>query len=106
MLFDRLILLHDGYQLYQGPINEIKPYLKSMNIDLPQFKNIAEFTIKMAQAPRLVRFNLTFTELKDNYVTAIAPAVSRQIDTYAKRYEGFDARFSEIEQHRSVSTWV
>eukprot|EP00347_Sterkiella_histriomuscorum_P018132 403346668 len=105
-MFDRLILLHDGYQLYQGPTKDIKAYLQSMDIMVPQFKNIGEFVIKMAQAPRLVRFNLSFNELKDNYVTAIQPAVNRQIEAYEQRYEGFEARFSIIQEKRSVSTWV
>lgn len=48
-----------------------------MNIMIPQFKNLGEFVIKMAIAPRLVRFNLTFNELKDNYVSAIQPAITR-----------------------------
>jgi ABC-type multidrug transport system ATPase subunit len=57
--FDRLILLHDGHQIYQGPVNEIGRYLSSININMPKFVNMAEFVIKMAQAPNLVRFGLT-----------------------------------------------
>ena len=57
--FDRLILLQDGYQMYQGNIKDIIPYLNSVNIVVPRFKSIAEFVIKMAQAPQMVRFGLT-----------------------------------------------
>jgi ABC-type multidrug transport system ATPase subunit len=32
MLFDRLLLLHDGHQIYQGPTKEITQYLGTMNI--------------------------------------------------------------------------
>jgi ABC-type multidrug transport system ATPase subunit len=32
MEFDRLLLLQDGYQLYQGPITDISSYLKTLNI--------------------------------------------------------------------------
>lgn len=63
---------------------------------MPKFKNIAEFVIKMAQAPNLIRFNLTFDELKDSYVQQVEPAVVRQMDSYIRRYEGFTARFSII----------
>ncbi len=28
------------------------------------------------------------------------------MDTYAERYEGFSARFSIIQEQRSVTTWV
>jgi ABC-type multidrug transport system ATPase subunit len=30
MEFERLLLLHDGYQLYQGPLKEITPYLSNV----------------------------------------------------------------------------
>ncbi|CDW81306.1 abc transporter family protein [Stylonychia lemnae] len=106
MLFDRLILLHDGYQVYQGPVSEIKPYLDSMEITVPQFKNVAEFTIKMVQVPRLIKFDLTFEKLRDKYVSSIEPAIFRQIDSYTKRYEGFQARFSIIQEQRTVTPWV
>ncbi len=43
----------------------------------------------MAQAPGLVRFNLTFEEMKDSYTNQIEPSIIRQMDTYAVRYEGF-----------------
>lgn len=75
MSFDKLILLHEGYQLYQGPINEVTPYLNSLSIKLNRYQNIADFVIKMAQAPHLVRFNLNNDELKTSYATNIAPKI-------------------------------
>ena len=59
----------------------------------------------MAQAPGQVRFNLTLDELKNTYDTAIAPKISRQMDAYIGRYEGFQARFSMIQEGRSVTIW-
>jgi hypothetical protein len=50
----------------------------------------------MVQVPRLVKFDLTFEKLKDKYTQSIEPAITRQMESYTKRYEGFDARFSII----------
>jgi ABC-type multidrug transport system ATPase subunit len=38
MEFDRLLLLHDGFQIYQGPLLETNAYLKSMNMQLKQYQ--------------------------------------------------------------------
>lgn len=67
MEFDRLILLQDGYQLFQGPTADIAPYLKSLNVQFGKFSNIADLIIKMAQAPNQMREGLTLEELKSNY---------------------------------------
>jgi len=48
MQFDRLLLLHVGFQLYQGPLLETTAYLKSMGMQLGKFQNVADFVIKMA----------------------------------------------------------
>ena len=66
---------------------------------------MADYVIKMAQAPHLVRFNLTLDELKQSYESSIAPKIMRQMEIYQKRYEGFQARFSMISEDRSVSKW-
>jgi ABC-type multidrug transport system ATPase subunit len=51
MLINRLLLLHDGHQIYQGPTSEIEKYLKTMNIVPTRFMNISDFVIKMSLAP-------------------------------------------------------
>lgn len=50
----------------------------------------------MAQAPQLMRSDLTIDELKNTYDTSIAPIIIKQQEIYDKRYKGFDARFSMI----------
>jgi hypothetical protein len=54
----------------------------------------------------LVRFNLTFEELKESYKGSIEPVVERSIQGYEKKYDGFNARFSLIEERRQVSKWL
>jgi ABC-type multidrug transport system ATPase subunit len=55
MQFDRLLLLQDGFQLYQGPLPEISGYLKAalgiVQLSTQRYFNMADFIIKMAQAP-------------------------------------------------------
>ena len=50
-LMDRVIVLHDGYEIYQGPTLEIMPYLGAMGIKTGRFMNPADFIIKTVQAP-------------------------------------------------------
>lgn len=71
-------------------------------MQLGKYQNVADFIIKMAQAPSAVRFNLTIEELKQKYDLSIAPKISRQMEVYEKRYDGFQARFSMIQADRSV----
>lgn len=50
-LMDRIIILHDGFVIYQGPTSEILPYLGSMGINVGKYVNPADFIIKTVQAP-------------------------------------------------------
>lgn len=47
-LFDRLIVLQDGYTIYQGPVQELKNYFTKMGCQIGKFKNPADYIIKMA----------------------------------------------------------
>ena len=51
--FDRLLLLQDGFEIYQGPINsQLAVYLgKELGCHMGKFTNPADYVIKMAQAP-------------------------------------------------------
>ncbi len=62
-LMDRVIVMHDGFMVYQGPVPEILPYLGSMGVKVGRFMNPADFIIKTVQAPQLVRPGLTNKEL-------------------------------------------
>lgn len=44
--------------------------------------------------------------MKESYKNSIEPAIIKLMDNYAKRYEGFEARFSFIQEKRTVTTWV
>ena len=100
MQFDRLLLLHDGFQLYQGPLIEIAGYLRAelniMQLSRQKYFNTADFIIKMAQVPADVRFKLSHQEIRETYDTKIAPKIQRQMEAYERKYEGFQARFSMI----------
>jgi ABC-type multidrug transport system ATPase subunit len=48
---DRIIIMHDGFMIYQGPTSQILPYLGSMGIKSGKFVNPADFIIKTVQAP-------------------------------------------------------
>ena len=78
MQFDRLILLHEGYQVYQGPVSEIQPYLASMGISMGKFMNPADFVLKLTQAPQLVKPGLRISHLYGNYESVLRPNIDRE----------------------------
>lgn len=66
-LFDRLILLHDGKIMYQGPVAELVNYLNGCYIPIPKFKNIADHIITLVQDPSRIREGLTTNHLAEYY---------------------------------------
>ena len=50
-LMDRIVILHDGFLIYQGATSEILPYLGSCGIQAGRFVNPADFIIKTVQVP-------------------------------------------------------
>lgn len=46
--FDRLIVLHDGFTLYQGPLNELGSFFQGLGCNLGKFQNAADYVIKLA----------------------------------------------------------
>jgi hypothetical protein len=103
MIFDRAMILHQGYMIYQGPVREILPYLGGMGIKVGRFMNPADFIIKTVQAPEQVRAGLTILEMKENYDNMLKPKVIDQMDTIVRHYDGIEARFSKIARERMVS---
>ena len=67
MTFDRLILLHEGYLIYQGPAKYVADYLMGNNIPMPKFKNPADFIIRLVQNPKSVKADLTVRDLSNLY---------------------------------------
>lgn len=67
-LFDRLIVLHDGYTVYQGPIKGLSKYFNDLGIDkIGKFTNLADYVIKLSQAPHACLKGLTHQKLYDFY---------------------------------------
>ena len=49
---DRLLLLQDGHEIYQGPIKDITKYCAlNLGCVVKKYQNPADYVIKMAQAP-------------------------------------------------------
>jgi ABC-type multidrug transport system ATPase subunit len=64
--FDRVILLAEGFTLFNGPTKDVKPYLESLGINLGKYSNPAEVLLKLANEPTLInpKFNLMDLHLK------------------------------------------
>ena len=58
-LFDRVIILSEGYTIYNGKNTDIIPYLKSNEITMPPYTNPADFLIKLAIEPKLIDITLS-----------------------------------------------
>lgn len=50
--FDRIILLSEGYCIYNGPPESVRDYLKQFNCDIGHFVNPADKLSHVAAHPR------------------------------------------------------
>ena len=78
-LFDRLMVLQDGYTLYQGPVKQISNYFRDLSVSSGKYQNPADTIIKLAQVPELCNMDLSFDILKQYYETKQKETISRQI---------------------------
>lgn len=99
--FDRLLLLQDGYQIFQGDIPEIPAYLSQyLGVKLKQFANPADYIIKMAQNPGLCREGLTFEFMVGSYQKNMAPKILEGIKQRENRYVNIDTNFQDFQDKR------
>lgn len=80
MAMDRLLLLHEGHQVYFGKIQSIPDYLSGQNIPLAKFMNIADYIINMCQEPKSIREDLTTQSLYASYDNTLRGQVDQQIE--------------------------
>jgi hypothetical protein len=104
-LFDRIILLSQGCEIYEGPADECIPYFAKLGHELPLFVNPAEFLID------LLAINTQFKELE----TGSNKQVNRLMNAWS--CHGSSSHFPKsasnnvattspkITQHPKVSTW-
>lgn len=61
--FDRVILLSDGFTIYNGPTEAVPAFLASLGIKIGQYKNPADVLLKLAHAPNLLNESLSILKL-------------------------------------------
>lgn len=75
MVFDRCILLSVGYTLYNGPVGNVDSYFRALGAPLPDYTNAADFLIRIATDPALVKLHYSVARLakecKDSYVNHV-----------------------------------
>ena len=93
--FDRLLLLQDGFQVYQGPVvGAIPIYLeKCLNAPIKKFQNPADYVIKLAQAPHTCRADLTFEQLIASYELNLRSKINEGMEMRQNRYKQIDTNF-------------
>ena len=52
--FDRIILLSEGYQIFQGSFSEVTAFFEKHQIKLPKYGNPGDKLIALASVPKLV----------------------------------------------------
>ena len=61
--FDRVIVLADGFTIYNGPTLGVKGYLESLGVKLGKYTNPSDWLLKLANDPTLIQKNLTLKAL-------------------------------------------
>lgn len=101
--FDTLLLLHDGYQLYQGPTKEIPSYMMThLGCKMPKYQNPADFIIKLAQAPHLCNPTLTLAQVVSTYDDILLPKIEEGIKLRSGRYSDIDTNFRDFAENRGA----
>ena len=105
--FDRLLLLQEGYQIYQGPIAEIPSYLSDhLGCKLRKYQNPSDYIIKLAQMPSRCNPDLDLPIMVATYDRVIRPVIEQGMVLRTTRYSNIDTRFEEFAEKRSASFWV
>jgi hypothetical protein len=61
--FDRVILLADGYTIFNGPSADAKAFLENLGMQLNKYTNPSDQLLKLANAPHLIQPGLTIPAL-------------------------------------------
>lgn len=62
-LFDRIILLAEGYTIFNGNTRDVVPYLQSLGIKFGKYTNPADILLKLANDPTLIDKQLSVPKL-------------------------------------------
>ena len=89
-LFDKVVVLYEGYQIYFGRADKAKEYFINMGYECPERQTTADFLTSITNpAERIVRPGF------ENKV----PRIAEEFDAYWKRSPEYNALIQEIDQH-------
>lgn len=66
-IFDRIIILSDGYTFYNDKPGKASQYLLGLNIKFGKYVNPADWLIKLANDPQSINADLSLEILVDQY---------------------------------------
>ena len=61
--FDRIILLADGFTIYNGPTSKVTAYLESYGVNITKYTNPSDLMLKLANDPLLIQDGLTIPKI-------------------------------------------
>lgn len=90
-LFDKVCVLHEGYQIYFGPVDEAKEYFEQMGYVCPSRQTTADFlTAVTSPSERIVNENFTNV-----------PSTAVEMEKYWKNSENYKRLRAEIEAYNA-----
>ncbi|CDW71880.1 abc transporter family protein [Stylonychia lemnae] len=96
-LFNRILALSDGYTVFNGQASEIQQYFQNIGVKFPKFTNPADFLIRLAIDPSLIRKDLSAESLQNQAVNSYSIPDKYQHQT------GLNRRFSVIGIDRKIT---
>jgi ATP-binding cassette, subfamily G (WHITE), eye pigment precursor transporter len=102
-LFDRLCVLQDGCQVYQGYVADLPNYFMSLNCKIGKYQNPADYIIKLAQVPELCNPDLDNDKLEQTYESEFRHVIADQIAKDTRKFDGLSTRIDSLGADRTAS---
>lgn len=83
-LFDNVVILNDGYVMYQGPREEAVPYFSKLGFDCPARRDAADFLLDLGTAQQYPYETITSSGSRPPRTPAEFASAFRQSDHYTK----------------------
>mmetsp|Transcript_416 Transcript_416/g.832 ORF Transcript_416/g.832 Transcript_416/m.832 type:complete len:265 (+) Transcript_416:584-1378(+) len=105
--FDRLLLLHEGHQIYQGNVRDTTAYLsKNLHLKFGKFTNPADLVLKMTQVPKKCSPDLTVSKLVIAYEQVLEPQVQLEIEGALLSYYHVKTDINKLAKNRYSNFFI
>ena len=78
--FDRVIVLAEGFTIYNGPTLGVKAFLESLGLSFGKYTNPSDLLLKLANDPSLIHQKLTLRALHQDCLSSYKPLNQKEKD--------------------------